>query len=41
MNMKQKVKINIQQMNLDIFSNQILLEKVDCFFSLSKLKQWF
>ena len=29
MNIKQKVSIKIQQMNMDIFSNQILLESVD------------
>ena len=32
MNIKQKVKIKIRQMNIDIFSNQILLESTDCFF---------
>ena len=30
MNIKQKVRIKIQQMNIDIFSNQILLESIDC-----------
>ena len=29
MNIKQKVRIKIQQMNLHIFSNQILLESID------------
>ena len=29
---KQKVRIKIQQMNLDIFLNQTLLELVDCLF---------
>ena len=31
-NIKQKVKIKIQQMSIDIFSNQILLELIDCLF---------
>ena len=30
MNIKQKVRIKIRQMNIDIFSNQILLESIDC-----------
>ena len=30
MNIKQKVRIKIQQTNIDIFSNQILLESIDC-----------
>ena len=29
---KQKVRIKIQQMNLDIFLNQTLLELLDCLF---------
>ena len=29
MNIKQKMIIKMQQMNIDIFSNQILLESVD------------
>ena len=32
MNIKQKVRIKIQQMNLNIFSNQILLESIDYLF---------
>ena len=32
-NIKQKVRIKIQQTNLDIFSNQTLLELIDHFFS--------
>ena len=32
MNIKQKVRIKIQQMNLDIFSNQILLELIGYLF---------
>ena len=32
MNIKQKKRIKIQQMNLDIFSNQILLKSIDCLF---------
>ena len=31
-NIKQKVIIKIRQMNLDIFSNQILLESIDHLF---------
>ena len=31
-NIKQKVEIKIQQMNIDIFSNQILLESIDLIF---------
>ena len=33
MNIKQKVRIKIRQMNLDIFSNQILLESADYLFT--------
>ena len=36
MNIKQKLGIKIRQMNLDIFSNQILSESIDKFFSLYK-----
>ena len=32
MNIKQKVRIKIQQVNLHIFSNQILLESIDYLF---------
>ena len=32
MNIKQKVRMKIQQMNLHIFSNQILLESIDYLF---------
>ena len=32
MNIKQKVKIKIRQMSLDIFLNQILLESIDYLF---------
>ena len=32
MNIKQKVRIKIQQMNIDIFSSQILLESIDHLF---------
>ena len=32
MNIKQKKRIKIQQMNLDIFSNQILLKSIGCLF---------
>ena len=36
--MKQKVRIKIWQMNLDIFSNQILLESVDYLFEYIQIK---
>ena len=32
MNIKQKVRVKTQQTNRDIFSNQILLELIDCLF---------
>ena len=32
MNIKQKARIKIRQMNKYIFSNQILLESIDCLF---------
>ena len=32
MNIKQKVRIKIQQMNIDILSNQILLKLIDYLF---------
>ena len=32
MSIKQKVRIKIRQMNIDIFSNQILLESIDYLF---------
>ena len=32
MNIKQKTRIKIRQMNKYIFSNQILLESIDCLF---------
>ena len=38
MNIKQKVRIKIQQMNIDIFLKQTLLVLIDC-FDLSKLKR--
>ena len=31
-NMKEKVKLKIRQISIDIFSNQILLELIDCLF---------
>ena len=31
-NIKQKVRIKILQMNIDTFSNQVLLELIDCLF---------
>ena len=38
MNIKQKVRIKIQQMNLHIFSNQILLESIDYLFQFIQIK---
>ena len=32
MNIKQKERIKIRQMSLDIFTSQILLESIDCLF---------
>ena len=32
MNINQKVRIKLQQINIDIFSNQILLELIDSLF---------
>ena len=32
LNIKQKLIIKIQQINIDIFSNQILLGLIDCLF---------
>ena len=36
MNIKQKVRIKLRQMSIDIFSNQTLQELTDCFFGLFK-----
>ena len=38
MNIKQKVGIKIQQMYIDIFPNNLLMESIDYFFSLHKLR---
>ena len=38
MNMKQKVRIKIQQINKDTFSNQILLEVIDYLFYFKQIK---
>ena len=38
MNMKQKVRIKIQQMNKDTFSNQILLEVIEYLFYFKQFK---
>ena len=32
MNIKQKIRIKVRQMNLDIWSNQVLLESIDYLF---------
>ena len=37
-NIKQKVRIKILQMNIDIFSNQILLELMDYLFQFIEIK---
>ena len=37
-NIKQKVRIKAQQMNIDIFSNQILLESIGYLFSFIQMK---
>ena len=37
MNIKQKVRITIQQMNLDIFSNQSFLELIDYLFQFIQI----
>ena len=39
MNIKQKLRIKIRQMNIDIFSNQTLLELIDYLFNLSEERQ--
>ena len=38
MNIKQKVRIKIQQMDTDIFFNQILLEWINCLFKFIQIK---
>ena len=38
MNIKQKVRIKIRQMSIDTFSNQIMLELIDCLFSFIQIK---
>ena len=38
MNIKEKVKIKTQQMNIDIFSNETLSELTDCLFWLIQIK---
>ena len=38
MNIKQKVKVKIQQINIDILSNQILMELLDCMFQFIQIK---
>ena len=37
-NIKQKVRIKILQMNIDIFSNQILVELMDYLFQFIEIK---
>ena len=37
-NLFSKVRIKVQQMNIDIFSNQILLELIDYLFSFIQIK---
>ena len=38
MNMKQKVRIKIQQINKDTFSNQILFQVIDYLFYFKQIK---
>ena len=38
MNIKEKVKIKTQQMNIDTFSNETLSELTDCLFWLIQIK---
>ena len=38
MNIKQKVRIKILQMNIDTFSNQILLKLIDYLFLFIQIK---
>ena len=38
MNIKQKVRIKMRQMNINIFSNQILLESTDYLFLFIQIK---
>ena len=38
MNIKQKVRIKILQMNINIFSNQILLKLIDYLFLFIQIK---
>ena len=37
-NIKQKLRIKIQQINTDIFSNQVLLKLIDYFFYCIQIK---
>ena len=37
-NIKQKLRIKIQQINADIFSSQVLLKLIDYFFYFIKIK---
>ena len=37
-NTKQKLRIKIQQINVDIFSNQVLLKLIDYFFYFIQIK---
>ena len=41
MNIKQKVKIKLRETNLDIFTNQILLEPIDCLVHFFQTKICF
>ena len=41
MNIKQKVRIKIRQMNIDIFSNKIFLEFIDYFFQFIQITMQF
>ena len=41
MNIKQKVRIKIQQVRINIFSNQTLQELADCLFWVTQIKTTF
>ena len=38
MNLKQKTRIKMRQINTDIFSNQVLLESINCLFYFIQMK---
>ena len=38
MNIKQKMRLKIQQINIDVYSNQILLKSIDCLFYIIQIE---